>query len=177
MLHCKTQPPVFQSHYVVLNPRPCWMVRSAKDWPWSSYRATAGLIERPPFLTTDWLLDQFAADRQQAQKAYRRFVSEGRGASLWEKLKGQIYLGSESFIESLPKKDQSLREVPKQQRLVGRPSLRDLFATNQSIEVIYQAYRDHGYTQREIAEYLNVHYATISRRIKKWEKARGGRVC
>jgi len=42
--------------YVVLNPVRAGLVRAAKDWPWSSYRATAGLAEAPPFLTVDWIL-------------------------------------------------------------------------------------------------------------------------
>jgi len=165
------------SRYVVLNPVRAGMVRAAKDWPWSSYRATAGLVKRPRLLTTNWLLDQLGSDRASAQKAYRQFVSQGRGASPWAELKGQIYLGSDSFIASLPITDQGVLEVPKRQRLVNRPSLRDLFADDRSIETISQAYRDHGYTQREIAEHLGIHYATISRRIKKWEEPEGSRKC
>jgi len=32
------------ARYIVLNPVRAGMVRSAKDWPWSSYRKTAGFI-------------------------------------------------------------------------------------------------------------------------------------
>ena len=32
------------ARYVVLNPVRAGMVRSVKDWPWSSYRATAGCL-------------------------------------------------------------------------------------------------------------------------------------
>jgi len=35
------------------------MVRSCKDWRWSSYEATAGLESAPSFLTTEWILSQF----------------------------------------------------------------------------------------------------------------------
>ncbi len=41
------------ARYVVLNPVRAKMVRSAKDWPWSSYRAMAGLEEAPSFLGVD----------------------------------------------------------------------------------------------------------------------------
>jgi REP element-mobilizing transposase RayT len=44
------------ARYVVLNPVRAKMVRTAKDWPWSSYRATAGHIEAPSFLSVDWIL-------------------------------------------------------------------------------------------------------------------------
>jgi hypothetical protein len=75
------------------------MVRTAKDWPWSSYRATAGFEDAPSFLTTAWILEQFAASKTKAQKAYRKFVSDGRGVTVWEDLRGQIYLRSDEFIE------------------------------------------------------------------------------
>jgi putative transposase len=47
------------ARYVVLNPVRARAVRSARDWRWSSYRATAGMAEAPEFLTTDWVLAQF----------------------------------------------------------------------------------------------------------------------
>jgi putative transposase len=42
--------------YVVLNPVRAGMVRSAREYRWSSYRATAGLSATPELLCTDWLL-------------------------------------------------------------------------------------------------------------------------
>jgi hypothetical protein len=55
------------------------MCESAGEWPWSSYLATAQLEPAPPFLTTDWLLRQFAADRRLAGDEYRRFIAAGVG--------------------------------------------------------------------------------------------------
>jgi len=118
----------------------------------------------------DCILEQFGRDRNKAQRGYRQFVAQGRGSSPWEQLKGQVYLGSESFVASLPEKDAALCEIPKMQRFVDRPALSEIFSTGQSIEAIHRAYRDCGYTQREIAQHLGVHYATISRRIRKWKK-------
>ena len=39
--------------YVVLNPVRAGMVRSAREYRWSSYRATAGLRVTPELLCTD----------------------------------------------------------------------------------------------------------------------------
>ena len=36
------------ARYVVLNPVRVRRVRTPDQWPWSSYRATAGLCETPP---------------------------------------------------------------------------------------------------------------------------------
>jgi len=35
--------------------------------------------------------------------------------------------------------------------------------------VIYEAYLQYGYTLKEIAEYIDVHYTTVSRAVKKIE--------
>lgn len=155
--------------YVVLNPVRAKLVRAAKDWRWSSYRATAGLTEAPSFLTTDWMLAQFSDRRQEAQRRYRRFVAEGKGASPWEELKGQIYLGSDAFIEQLPKPDETVKEIPRIQREGVRLPLDQLFGETSVDEAIVSAYREHGYTMKAIADYLGVHYATVSRRLRKRE--------
>jgi len=41
------------ARYVVLNPVRAKMVSSAKDWPWSSYRAMSGQSDVPEFLHID----------------------------------------------------------------------------------------------------------------------------
>jgi len=48
------------ARYIVLNPVRAGMVRSAKDWAWSSYRATAGQCQPHPLLTTAWILGKRA---------------------------------------------------------------------------------------------------------------------
>ncbi len=159
------------ARYIVLNPAREKMVPAPEDWRWSSYRATAGLDEAPPFLTTDWILSQFSDNKEKAQRLYRKFVVEGMGKSPWDDLKGQIYLGSEGFIESIPKPGAKLNEVPREQRLLNRPPLAEIFAgADTRDEGILAAYRDHGYTMREIAEFLGVHYATVSRWLRKVEQ-------
>jgi len=154
------------ARYVVLNPVRAKMVRRAQNWRWSSYRATAGLENAPSFLTTDWILEQFAASRPKAQKAYRSFVSEGRGVTVWENLRGQIYLGSESFIEEHAPALSAAREVPKAQAEVRRPPLSAIVTDPKDAAGIARAYLEHRYTQQEIADHLGVHYSTISRRVR-----------
>jgi REP element-mobilizing transposase RayT len=88
--------------YVVLNPLRAGMVRRPGDYRWSSYRATAGEERAPAFLTTDWILGQFAPRRAPAQEAYRAFVAAGAGrAAPWGDLEGQAFLGGEDFVERL----------------------------------------------------------------------------
>jgi REP element-mobilizing transposase RayT len=158
------------ARYVVLNPVRARMVRSCKDWRWSSYRATAGLDSAPPFLTTEWILSQFGHSPSKARKAYRRFVLAGRGEPVWGKLKGQIYYGSDEFIERhIPEGSRAFREIPREQRLVDRPPIEDIFRTTSEEHAIATAYREYGYRLREIADFLGVHYSTVSRRLRKQE--------
>jgi hypothetical protein len=89
------------ARYVVLNPVRAKMVRSARDWPWSSYRATAHQQEPLPFLTTDWILSQFSDDRRRATDLYCKFVKQGRGVRVWDELRGGVLMGSDSFVEGI----------------------------------------------------------------------------
>ncbi|MCE5204037.1 MAG: transposase [Actinomycetia bacterium] len=157
------------ARYVVLNPVRAKMVRRAQDWPWSSYRATAGLEESPKFLSTDWILEQLGPSRSKAEKAYRKFVSEGRGVSVWEDLRGQIYLGSDQFIEQHAPVNSDTLEIPRAQRTAGRPPLASIVYDSQDVAGVARAYLECGYTQQEIADHLDVHYSTISRRVREHE--------
>jgi hypothetical protein len=90
------------SRYIVLNPVRARMVRHAVDWPWSSYRETAGYSQDYSFLTTDRLLSAFAKKKRDVKMRYRRFVQEGNNqSSAWGPLKNQIYLGSDQFVEDM----------------------------------------------------------------------------
>ena len=100
------------ARYIVLNPVRARMVRTAKAWRWSSYRATAGYEKSHACLTTEWILAGFAQTKNAAQLCYRDFVQAGKGQpSPWEQLKNQIYLGDEDFVNNMQCKlnpDQSL---------------------------------------------------------------------
>jgi len=158
--------------YVVLNPLRAKAALRVDSWRWSSYRATAGLAPVSEFLTVDWVLRQFGATRSQAQAHYRAFVKAGLGDHPWDRLRGRIYLGDEEFVKQQPLPAGDLVEIPRAQRQAGRPTLEEIFR-NAGTDAIPQAYTEHGYRMREIAEFLGVHYATISRRLHRLEAERG----
>ncbi len=158
------------ARYIVLNPVRGKMVRSARDWPWSSYRATAGQQEPLPFLTMKWILAQFGDKRKTATEHYRRFVRAGRDVAVWDELRGGVLLGSDGFVEEMSPRlrDSALqREIPRHERLVSRPSLDEILAKCDTKamrnERIYEATRIHEYTLSELQDYLGLHYSTISR--------------
>ena len=117
--------------YVVLNPVRAKAVGHPRLWAWSSYRATGGLAPIPRCLTVDEILSHFGQRRGPAQQKYRSYVAEGvSGATIWENLEAQSLLGVEGFAEALRGHvtgKQKAREIPKGQRLIGRPRLDKLF--------------------------------------------------
>ena len=92
-------------------------------------------------------------------------------ASPWKALKGQCLLGGADFIERLSpllKLTSALLEIPKVDRMLHRPDLASLFPTPERVDktrrnqAIREAYREHGYSQKEIADHLGLHYTTVS---------------
>jgi REP element-mobilizing transposase RayT len=157
------------ARYAVLNPVRVQAARSARDWRWSSYRATAGMVDAPDFLTTSWILAQFHRSRSRAIELYREFVKHGRGVDAWAKLRGGILLGSDKFVGKLKpllSDYEALKEVPRRERLAARPSLETLFSKVRDKagrdRQIHAAVRAHEYTLQAVADYLGLHYATIS---------------
>jgi hypothetical protein len=105
---------------------------------------------------------------------YRQFVSEGIGRrSIWEGLAAQSLLGEEGFAEALKghvRGQEMIQEIPRGQRLIGRPTLKHLFEGKEGARrdrMIVQAVNEHGYSQVEVARHLKLHYSTLSRIIKK----------
>lgn len=162
------------SRYIVLNPVRARMVRAAKDWPWSSYRATAGIIQAHACLTTDWILSVFGKQRKRAQQQYRDFVQQGKNQpSPWEALKNQIYLGSSSFVDEMQCKldpEQSLKDIPKLQKQSAKKTL-DYFKKRYSERntAMAKAYLSGHYTLEAVGIHFGVSYATVSRAVKQLE--------
>ena len=164
--------------YIVLNPVRAGMVGHPKEYPWSSFKSTAGFGRKPEFLFTDWVLAQFGRSRTAARKSYQRFILAGTDEEPpWKKLAGQCLLGGASFLEKLLPylKDKSaLAEVPRVQRFAVRPSLDSLFPEGQTKQernqAIARAGHQHGYSQQEIAAHIGLHYSTVSRIVQRKRK-------
>jgi REP element-mobilizing transposase RayT len=170
--------------YVVLNPVRARMVRRAGDYRWSSYRAMAGNAEPPAFLTCDWVLSQFAQTGAVARRQYREFVQagmKGDNPSPWEKLRGQVLLGSEEFVrrmKSVLRRKETLNEIPRGQRFAGRPEIRTalplgkLHSKTRRDSAIRVAHLRHGYSLSEIGTHLGLHYTTVSKVVNQVRPAK-----
>ena len=162
------------SRYIVLNPVRAGMVQKAEDWLWSSYAATAGEQDAEDWLAVDGILAMFAVRKKIAQRKYRVFIEQGHDQpSVWESLKGQVFLGDEAFVEKELNKvdsDNASDEIPaRQRRPVCRP-IADYEKQSQTRnEAICLAYQSGQYSLKDLGDYFDLHYSRISRIVKQSE--------
>lgn len=165
------------SRYVVLNPVRAGIVSKPGEWSWSSYAATVGIRKKPEFLTTEWVLKNFHGDRVKAVREYKKFVSDSfKDSEVKMDLKEKAILGGKEFINSFRdrlRKAEPIKEIPKRERYSGRKELNEIFRQVSEKKIrdqkICKAYFEYGYTMREISEYLEIHYTTVSKVLKAGE--------
>jgi putative transposase len=162
-------------NYVVWNPVRPGLVDSPDQWKWSSYRATAGLVPVPRFLSPE-LIWHYLGGGSEAPQRYLAFVAAARPRTCLPRL---AVLGDDQFRQRfVTQRAGASLEVPARDRVV-RPGLEYLFAgavTRQArIQAIRRA-RSEGYLEREIAHYLGVHETTVSRLCGGMRLGQGRRV-
>ena len=155
--------------YIVLNPVRAYMVDSPEEYPWSSWHFTQGTQKAPNWLAIDQTLLQFGLRRAEAKEKYRQFVLEGMSEKLWDKLKQQMYLGSDEFVaRHQPDLSVDISEIPACQR---RKQPLELVEYQQLEETrdgaIIATFSSGGYTQKEIGAFFGLHYSRISRIVAK----------
>jgi REP element-mobilizing transposase RayT len=159
--------------YVALNPVRGGIVAGPELWPWSAHRAIAGLDPEPPFLRTDFLREQFGGSNlAAARRRYAEFVNTSRlgdePAELVVFRRSTPIVGSAAFLARF---DETLitapTEVPRRERLLGRPSLeRLLLGVPSRLELngrILNAHDRYGYTLEQIAAFIGLSRSMVSR--------------
>ncbi len=157
--------------YIVLNAVRAGLVEHPKDWKWSSYRATAGMTTVPKWLHVDWVLANFSKGKSDAQKEYRRFVREGLDAkNPYEDITNGFLLGSPQFVSWIWEKtngSEELKEHPRNERIVGRPSLEEIFSDVKTKEergdAIMLARIRCGYLNSEIARHIGLDQSVVGK--------------
>ena len=159
------------SRYIVLNPVRAGLVDDPAAWCWSSYLATVGEALVPSFLTIEWLLGLSGmTERGGAQRAYGEFVRRGLDEMPEVPTRLDSSVGVPRPRVALHpgfKAGGRLGEIPRAQRFAGRPTLNEVFLgvasrADRNARCAL-AVRSFGYTLRELADFLDLHYATISR--------------
>jgi hypothetical protein len=147
-------------------------------------------VAQPAWLETDVVLKQFGATRRRAVAAYVDFVRADVGLpSVWAGLRGQVFLGSDEFVErmtaALKDDDAKLRDVPRVQRCppprAVAPPLRGAVDGQpvsgpgsrlgpaqraERVAAMRAAYASGHHTLRAIADAFGVHEATVSRALR-----------
>ena len=92
------------------------------------------------------------------------------------KVRARSILGEEDFIESIEdhlRGKKEIPEIPKSQRYMNRPILGKLFEEEvigdkrRRDKRIVEAVEGFGYSQREVADHLGMHFSSISRIIRQ----------
>ena len=161
--------------YVILNPVRAHMTKAAGQYPWSSYRQMIGKSAVPEWLNKDWVLSQYGVRTASAQQQFIRYIQAGTDdTGIGQQLRNPIYLGDEAFIEKTHarlNRDKDLSEVPRiQRRSSDKPLSLYLDNYRDRNQAIFTALEEGGFTQKEIAEYLGIHYSTVSKVINNGDK-------
>ena len=173
--------------YVELNPVRASLCKTAADWPWSSYRAHAGLADTPQWLDTDGLHGfllghevRHAQDRQRAAERYAALVDSAPDLQIWaEGLRQQIYLGGDDFVERMQAQMATThleaKDIPKPQRLARQKPLRTWLEEAASREQgLFEAHTHGGLSMTHLAQALGLSVSRISRLIARYENEQQG---
>lgn len=154
-------------------------VSTVDSWPWSSFRAHAGLAAAPPWLDVDGLHSfvlgrpaQTAADHRRAGERYARLVASEPALQLWPgRLRQQIFLGDEAFVARTLA---VAGAVPKRAAKAGKVGStwadwqRDSSSREQAL---YRAHTEGGLSMTALAATLGLSVSRISRLIAAYEAA------
>jgi putative transposase len=151
--------------YLALNPVVAGKVSRPEDWAWSSYRCTVGLAPVPPFLDLTAVWNALGTDDpDEGQRLFSQFVESGDEVHGW----CEVMLGSERLaarLRPLVRANREEREFVYAQRFALRPGLDSLL---RGVErgpdldwAVRTAFREHGYTLREIGEYVGRPPSTV----------------
>lgn len=101
--------------YIHLNPVRAKIVKSPEDYLWSGHRAYMG-YEEIPWLTTEWVLSQYAQRQKTAIAKYSEFVMEGKDEGHQQKFnigtRENRLLGDDTFIEKVLEKTEHREKEP-----------------------------------------------------------------
>jgi REP element-mobilizing transposase RayT/DNA-binding transcriptional ArsR family regulator len=167
------------ARYVVLNPVRARITRDANGWPWSSYRATAGIEPAPDWLCLDWLEAAFECPtRAEAQRRYIQYVNTSAAARVRFNTSA-VAVGSKAFVERVEAMSnrQADRPLPPVYMPAVRPDLATLFAAPSSSLAerdrrIREASSRHGYRLSEIACQLMLDPSTVSKALRRVREGR-----
>jgi REP element-mobilizing transposase RayT len=175
--------------YVERNPVAAGLVPSPERWPWSSCRAHLGLAPPPPWLAVAelrrFVLGRDVRSQRDTELAIQRYARWVRNAdqgdaAFWaSNLRGQVFLGDESFVESMLRRATPQRsasaQVPLRQRrplTSGPGNWAGWLAAHhgEPARALQAAYRAGWRTMPGLASEAGLSVAHVSRLIRRVER-------
>ena len=166
--------------YTVLNPVRAGLCNSPEQYSYSSYRETISESSRGRIADVDTVLSLFGRELADARKAFGEFVAAGRDApAIHEEVRTKVFLGDYEFVlrHTIDLHDEKLAEVVKAARPDPRPALENMISDEEDQEGIIYAYREWGYSLREIGKHVGKHHSIIDRKIKELEASQLDSAC
>jgi putative transposase len=141
--------------YIHCNPVRAGLVQSPDQYQWSSHRSYLGRAAIP-WLTTDWVLSQFAARERKARELYGGFIAEGINEEYRAEFHKGLFegriLGDDRFSEkSLVRAEEKFQRGVSQQLIVAAVCKEYGLSFEQLVE---PGKRQPAATARAIAAYL-----------------------
>jgi REP element-mobilizing transposase RayT len=157
------------SRYIVQNPVRAGIVNDLAHYEWSSYSETIANRQEEDSLTEPgFTLSLLSNDQQEAKKLYSDFVTDGKDENIRVNLKAGFIFGGDHFVQTINEpieKEKRSKEIKAAQRHPSREPLSNLLSFSEKKErnrKILIAYEKHGYKMARIAEFLGIHYSTVS---------------
>lgn len=165
--------------YVELNPLRSGLTASVEQWPWSSFRAHAGLEAAPAWLDVVGLWRYVlgrefhtAADQRRAAERYAKAVAKDPALRLWPgRLRRQIFLGDEAFVERMLAQAGAAAKPARKPLNQGFDWPACLRASESREQALYKAHTEGGQTMTALAADLGLSVSRISRLIAGHEQS------
>lgn len=152
--------------YVALNPVRDGFCADPLAWRWSGHAVLLGAVEDTGLVDVAATMALLDRDPAVAARRYSDLVSMQDGEQPEEV--GAV-AGDASFRRAHLPDVRPHRDLPVREWGDGRPPLDSLLAGGRGADLA-RAVRLHGYTFVEVAERLDVHPMTVSRRLKRFEQ-------
>jgi putative transposase len=157
--------------YVLLNPVRAKLVDHPKKWRWSSYRAIVGEVDGSQWQNTESIYERFGDDVGSAITNFKKFIIGGiKAENPHKSAKNGFILGTDPFVHDVWKKVKGVemnKEIPRTERIVGRPTLQEIFHDSRNKDdrndAIKLARYRCGYLCSEIARYLGLDRSTVGK--------------
>jgi len=151
--------------YILFLPVHSGFVKIPQQFKWSSCKFLFDKDDCPAWVNNEYLKSLYSNLEEEFSE------DNPPGDGILKSINKQIFLGDEDFISELQKyisKDKDLREIPKIQR--AKPLSEFINSSDSREEAIAVAYLSGDYTLQQIADYFSLHYSSISRIVKEFER-------